>query len=485
MKGFFYPLILIFLYLFTGIGYCQPGDAVYASSQTNDNPHGGISSASVDNPQNAITNTISNTSDASFKKPNSKLTTLKATALSIATGSAAAWIQLAFVSTPTDAVVPANTTVYIKATTTAAGLLGLVGGAGLTFTAYSSNTGTLNPVTLAFAPRIYYTADGNIYFAVKPTANFKSIRITLTAGAVLGDGSADIFYAFYGPNQTNDSNPFAYLLTDCGLPNVTSTAFSGITIGSVSVTNPGNSIDADVNTASAYNTAGASVAGHIIQTFHFNGNSNSGDAVRVIFSKGSALVNVDVGKAVTIQGYNGVNSVGISKPLSSLLDADLLGLLTSGNSVVTSYFAPKDNNNASVIFDRVTLDFDLGLLGVSLNGNGLNVFDVRRVPDVPTSSDATACTNVGTINLAATTVQTAITGIGNFTYKWYNAVRQGTLLSTLVGQLPYVVTELTTVGKKDYYVDITKSGCTVPSGRTKVTVNTVNPPVVPPVALVP
>ncbi|MFC6194176.1 hypothetical protein ACFP1I_21355 [Dyadobacter subterraneus] len=471
--------------MLSGVGYCQPSDAVYASSQTNDNPHGGISSANVDNPQNAITNTISNTSDASFKKPNTKFTTLKATASSIATGNAAAWIQLAFVSTPTDVAVPANTTVYIKATTAAAGLLGLVGGGGLTFTAYSSNTGNNNPVTLAATPKVYYTADGNIYFAVKPTANFKSIRITLTAGAVLGDGSVDIFYAFYGPNQANDSNPFPSNIADCGLPNVTSTAFSGITIGSVSIANPGNSIDTDVNTASAYNTAGASVAGHIIQTFHFNGNSNSGDAVRVIFSKGSNLVNVDVGKAVTIQGYNGGTAVGKSKLLNSLLDVDLLGLLTSSSTAVTSYFAPKDDNNAPVIFDRVTLDFDLGLLGISLNGNGLNVFDVRRVPDVPSASDVTACTNVGTINLAATTAQTTITGIGNFTYTWYNAVRQGTLLSTLVGQLPYVVTGLTTVGKKDYYVDITKSGCTVPSGRTKVTVNTVNPPVTPPVALVP
>ncbi len=44
--------------------------------------------------------------------------------------------------------------------------------------------------------------------------------------------------------------------------------------------------------------------------------------------------------------------------------------------------------------------------------------------------------------------QTAINGIGNFTYTWYNAVRQGTLLGTLVGQVAYVVTGLTTVGTK-------------------------------------
>ncbi|MCF0058164.1 hypothetical protein [Dyadobacter sp. CY356] len=485
MNRLLYPLIFTFILLLRGVGYCQPADAVYANSQTNDNPNAGISSSSVTNPQNALTNTISNTTDASFKKPNSKFTTLKATALSTVTGSASAWIQLAFVSSPTDVAVPANTTVYVKSTTTAAGLLGLVGGAGLTFTAYASNTGNASPVALAGTPKIYYTADGNIYFAVKPTSNFKSIRITLAAGAVLGDGSVDIFYAFYGPNQSNDTNPFPFSIADCGLPNVTSTAFSGITVGSVAIVNPGNSIDTDVSTGSAYNSVGANIAGHMIQTFHFNGNSNSGDAVRVVFSKGSALANIDVGKAVTIQAYSGGNSVGKLRLLSSLLDADLLGLLTTGNTAITSYFAPKDDSNAPVIFDRVILDFDLGLLGISLNGNGLNVFDVRRVPDAPTTSDVTACTNVGTINLAATTIQNSIAGIGNFTYTWYNAVRQGTLLGTLVGQIPFVATGLTTVGTKQYYVDITKSGCTVPSGRTRVTVNTVNPPIVPPIALVP
>lgn len=478
MNRLLYPLILIFLCLLNGVGYSQPSDAVYANSQTNGGTIPEVivlgqsvatGSISIPIPTNAISNSVNG-----LLKPNNAGTHMSAYSTA---GVASVWLQLAF---PAD--VAANKTVYIKVATTALALLG----GGVAITAYSTATGTGSPVSLGSStPITYYTGDGNAYLAIKPTNTFRSIRILLTSPIALGTNNLDVFFAFYGPNQTNDTNPFPSSVADCGLPNVTSTAFSGITLGSVSVTNPGNSIDTDVNTASAYNTAGASVAGHIIQTFYFNGNSNSGDAVRVVFSKGSALVNVDVGKAVTIQGYNGSSSVGMSKPLSSLLDADLLGLLTTGNTVVTSYFAPKDNNNSSVIFDRVTLDFDLGLLGVSLNGNGLNVFDVRRVPDVPTATDATACTNVGTINLAATTAQTAINGIGNFTYTWYNAVRQGTLLSTLVGQVAYVVTGLTTVGKKEYYVDITKAGCTVPSGRTKVTVNTILPPVSPPVALTP
>lgn len=480
MNRFFYPLIFIFLCLLNEVGHSQPSDAVYANSQTSDGTfpeilitHIPTGSFTITNPGNAV---ASGTTGQT--KPSNAGTHMS---VSSTAGVATAWLQMAF---PND--VAANKTVYIKV---AAAAIALLGG-GITVTAYSTATGTASPVSLASAtPITYYTADGNAYMAIKPTGTFRSIRVLLTSPIALGTNNLDIFFAFYGPNQTNDSNPFPSSVADCGLPNVTSTAFSGITVGSVTVANPGNSIDTDVSTASAYNTAIASVAGHIIQTFYFNGNSNSGDAVRVIFSKGSALANIDVGKAVTIQGYNGGNAagnaVGKSKLLSSLLDADLLGLLTSGSTAVTSYFAPRDDNNLPVIFDRVTLDFDLGLLGISLIGNGLNVFDVRRVPDVPTASNVTACTNIGTVNLAATTAQTSIANIGSFTYTWYNAVRQGTLLSTLVGQLPYLVSGLTTVGQKDFYVDITKSGCTVPSGRTKVTVNTINPPTTPPVALVP
>ncbi|WP_159468231.1 hypothetical protein [Dyadobacter sp. 3J3] len=449
---------------------------MYANSQTNGGTfpeipitHIPTGSFIITNPANAVAS-----GSTGQTKPVNAGTRLS---VSSTAGVATAWLQMAF---PSD--VAANKTVYVKVGT---GAIALLGG-GISLQVYATATGTGSTVNLENStPVTYYTADGNAYMAIKPTGAFRSVRILLTSPLALGTNNLDVFYVFYGPNQSNDTNPFPFNIADCGLPNVTATAFSGLTLGSVTIANPGNAIDTDVITGSAYNTAGVSVSGHIIQTFYFNGNSNSGDAVRVIFSKGSALVNIDVGKAVKIQGYNGSNAVGISRPLSSLLDVDLLGLLTSGSTAVTSYFAPKDISNSSVVFDRVTLDFDLGLLGVSLNGNGLNVFDVRRVPDAPTASDVMACTNVGTINLAATTVQSNIANIGDFTYTWYNAVRQGTLLGALVGQIPFLATDLTTVAKKEYYVDITKSGCTVPSGRTRVTVNTINPPIVPPIALVP
>ncbi|WP_285544438.1 hypothetical protein [Dyadobacter frigoris] len=478
--------------MLNGVGYCQPSDAVYASSQTNGNPHAGISSASVDNPQNAITNTISNTTDASFTKPNAKFTTLKATALSTLTGSASAWIQLAFVSTPTDAVVPANTTVYVKATTTAAGLLGLVGGAGLTFTAYSTNTGTANPVTIAAAPKIYYTADGNIYFAVKPTANFKSIRITLAAGAVLGDGSVDIYYAFYGPGATNDTNPFPFNVADCGLPNVDETESSGA-VTLASFVSPGSAIDNSLTSATAFSIT-ASIAGTMKQTFYFNGLSNAGDAVRIIFSKGSAsaLASIDIGSSLTIQAFNGAAFVGTATPFNELLSLNLLSstLLGTSTNSITAYLTPKDAGGNPAVFDRVVVTFNVtaSLLGSLLSGsaNGFNIFDVRRVPIAPASSNITACTNIGIATLAASTTQSAIQNIGSFTYKWYSVLAGG----SGTGGQNLALTGLTAVGQSSYYVDIQKSGCESsstgsPSSRTKVTVNVVNPPVTPSVALTP
>ena len=149
--------------------------------------------------------------------------------------------------------------------------------------------------------------------------------------------------------------------------------------------------------------------------------------------------------------------------------------------MVTEYMAPRTNSNISVTFDRVVVELDIGLLGVGLGSNGLNILDIRRVPDVPSVTSATACTNIGKIGVLASTVQQSLT---TFTYKWYSVLRGGDVLTALVGDNPLII-GLTTVGQSNYYVDIIKSGCSVPSGRPKVTVNTDNPPVAPPVALVP
>lgn len=455
------------------ISYGQPADAVYAGSQTN----GGVvptalglstGSFSVTNPDNSkSTNGV---------KPNNAGTHLSVASVA---GVAAAWVQLAFAAQSATAI-DANTTVYIKTTSSVLGLLGLVGGAGLTVQAYSDASGIGNPVTSS-TPQSYYTADGGLYIAITPSANFRSIRINLASGGLLGSGDVDIYFAFFGKTANNTSNPFPYSVADCGLPNVSTIEYIG---AGFTIASPSNAIDGSTVTASAFNTTGLLSIGTMSQTFYFNGTSNSSDAVKLLFSRGSGttLVSVNLGSGISIQAYNGDTPVGSSSLFSALVDADLLGLLNTGTTLVTAYFAPK-NGTIPVIFDRVKVSFSLGL-GISVNGNGLNIYDIRRVPDVPIAPDVTACTNIGKINLAALTPQESITNIGNFTYTWYNTIRDGSILTNLIGKTP-LVNGLTSVGQSYYYVDITKSGCSIPSGRKEVMVTVVNPPVIPAVALKP
>lgn len=468
MKGAFYLIIFVILIgVLNEVALCQPSNAVYANSQTNGGSNGTIGSFDVANPGNAI-NTVTNV------EPNANYARLTA---SSTVGTATAWLQLAF-----PASVSGNSTVYIKTTATAIALLG----GGVSIGAYTTATGTGTSVAQAYAaPKTYYTGDGNVYMAVTPTGSFQSIRITLTSPLALGTNTFDVFYAFYGPTAGNDSNPFPFNVADCGLPNVSTTGSSGITIGSFGVSSPGNAIDGDASsTASSFYATGLSVlSGHIFQTFFFNGTSNSADAVKIVLAKNGAFTAVSLAGSIKVQGYNGATAVGTSQLFSALLDVDLLNLLSTNNNKVTAYFAPKDASNNSVIFDRVTVDLDLGLLGVALGSNGLSIFDIRRVPDVPASPDLSVCSNIATAALSALTVQESLSGIGTFTYKWYDALRDGSLLNTGKN---YLVSGLSIAGQvKNYYVDIQKSGCVTPSGRKKVNVTIINPPISPGVALTP
>ena len=462
MKKVFYTLVLPILCLLYGVAYCQPVGLIYANSATGGGSYGGSGEYEVINPSNAV----SQTSLTDYTRLYAKNSTLS---------EATAFLQMTF---PTS--VPANSTIYVKTTLSAMSLLLAGGGVSIS---YATTAGTVN--VNASDLKTYYTGDGNIYFSIKLANVLQSLKITAKASGVLaGSITLDIFYAFYGSEVSNDSYPFSANVSDCGSANYTTFSTSGLTLGSFGVNNPGGAIDQfETTTNSSFYATGLSlITGKIAQTFYFNGISNASDAVRIVFSQSASLVAVNLAKSVTLTAYKGTNKVGESQSLFALLDVDLLGLLGQSESPsVVAYMAPKNSSNVSVTFDRIVVELDIGALGVGLGNNGLNIMDVRRVPDVPVTTNVTACTNLGKVSLLASTVQQNVT---SFTYTWYSALRGGTLLSALSGNNP-LLSGLISTGQSNYYVDITKSGCTVPSGRTKVTVTTVNPPVSPPVALTP
>jgi len=468
MKRIFYLFVLPVLFSLCSIGYSQPIGLIYANGAT--------SGGTFDRVLGTPTGDYSITGPLNAVNQSSLTDFTRLYAQNNATATATAFVQLTF---PT--AVPANSTIFVKTTLSAMSLLLAGGGVSISYINGSNATVSVS----ASDYKTYYTGDGNIYFSIKPTAVLQSLKITATSNAVLGGNiTLDIFYAFYGSDPANESYPFSPNVADCGSPNYTTFSTSGLTVGSFGVSNPGAAIDQNETTtmSSFYANGLTLLTGKIAQSFYFNGISNSADAVRIVFSRSPSLVAVDLAKSITVTAYKGANKVGESQTLFALLDADLLGLLGQSSApYVTTYMAPKNSANISVAFDRVVVELDIGLLGVGLGSNGLNILDIRRVPDIPSGTNPTACTNIGTVTVLASTVQQSVT---TFTYKWYNALRGGTLLNTLVGSSP-LITGLTSVGQSNYYVDITKTGCSVPSGRTKVTVNTINAPVTPPIALVP
>ncbi|KAA0993810.1 immunoglobulin domain-containing protein [Dyadobacter aurulentus] len=431
----------------------QPDGAVYAT----ETPVPGTDGGSVANPANAAN---------SSKNSAAELTASKAL-LGSATSCS---LQLFFTSTVNYGAANPKT-VYFRINSNSSAY---ANGA-ITITAHNSQGNSVGLVGTGY--KTYYAPDGYILIGVTPSASFKSVKLTVASPVLAGTYSANVYFAFYGPGASNSSNPYPFNAADCGRPNGTSIGYSDIILTAFDVSTPAGAIDENLDSKSSFVSNGLPLfGGHIKQTFYFNGKSNPDDVVRLTLSQGGSFLKVNLGSSLTLRAYNGENEVGTVKVLESVLDAALLTSFAN-NSNITFYFVPKSADGSSFVFDRIELDLNIALLGLGLGANGINVHDVRRVPDGINAPDVVACTNLGEITLSAQALQASINGIGNFKYAWYSEQNDGNLLS-VNATLPLL--GLTTTGKKTYYVEAAKSGdgCTA-SPRKKVTVNVQTAPASP------
>jgi hypothetical protein len=461
---------LVLVFAIAGRLLGQPANAVYADKQTNDGVAAGFGLTG----SFSVTGADNVRSTEAIPKPNNSFATLTATSTA---GISSAWVQLEFPSEVTSSV-GSPTTVYLRTSNNNSTLLG----GRLAVTAYDKNNNSVGVVSSAFST--YYLPDGTVFIAISPTATFKFVRVTVSSPVALGSNSLQVYYGFYGPAASNTSNPYPFNVVDCGQPNVTTKDHSGLTLGTFEVHNAWEAIDESLTSKSSFISTGAALlGGHIKQTFFFNGVSNPSDAVRVILSQSGSFLSANVAASITLQAYNGNSSVGTSKLINNLLDVQLLNLLGGNDSAITFYFAPKDGSGNSVVFDRVEIDLNIAGLGVGLGANGINIHDVRRSPDAANASDASACSNIGTVSLSALSSQFNISGIGSFSYAWYADIRLGTPLSS---QQSWTAQGLSTPGQVAYYVETQKSGAgCIASTRKKVTITVTAPPSSPSVALVP
>jgi hypothetical protein len=312
--------------------------------------------------------------------------------------------------------------------------------------------------------------------------SFKYVRITLTS-AILQTKEIKVYSAFYGPQATNSTNPYPFNSADCGLPNVTTITSSGLTLlGSNNIQNPERAIDQDP-TSSTYSTFSISGVntGSLKQIFHFNGDANAGDGVKIVMAKGSSLLDVELLKKITVQAYSSNTLVGNAALVDDLLALDLLGLFRQ-DSKVDVYFTPSNNNpSIPLTFDRVEIAVNINGLGIS-TGTPLHIYDVRRVPETPIEKDTIPhCDNLGALNISALSNQESILPDG-LTFRWYEQSLGG--VPTAIGKIlsPF---GLTAPVIKDYYAETIKTGCTTtsPSARRKVTVKLLKAPLTPPIDL--
>ena len=300
--------------------------------------------------------------------------------------------------------------------------------------------------------RVVQDAAGNFYFAVKPTSSYNRIRLTNIPGGALLLGTVktlDVFGAYTVPAAAN-----------CGSPTFTSFDGSGISLDILNlgggVSNPGNAIDGNLNTASNINLGVLSVAASLQQNIIFEGSSQATDVAIVRLGVNSSLVNVGLLDNIEFIASN-QGTVVATSPAGSLLSLDLLGLLQS-SQVVNIPFAPGQP------FDQISVRVT-SLLGVNV-AQGVSLFEVFRAPAAPVNTTAAT-----TICSGQSTVLTATTNPGN-ELLWYSSLSSTTPLvitpeGTGVSAGPLTATTT-------FFVAARKVGCTEESARTAITI-TVNP----------
>ncbi|MGC4039307.1 MAG: gliding motility-associated C-terminal domain-containing protein [Flavobacterium sp.] len=307
--------------------------------------------------------------------------------------------------------------------------------------------------------RIVVNANNDYFIAITPSQPYKSIKLTNRVGSLIGLGNTkrlDVYGAFY--IGTPDV---------CGGASYTSFDGSGLNLdllglGGAGVTNPNYVLDTNPNNFSRLSMGILSVAGSIEQTVYFDGTSQPTDQFFVKLKVDPSLLALGVANNINIVAANGPTIVQTAN-LNSLLNLDLLTLLQGGQAV-TIPFSP----NATV--NRVTVRYN-SLLNVQLT-QSLDLYGITRAPSQPTITDA--FTLNPTICAGSTASLVAQTGTGT-ELVWYSQPTGGTPVATVNSGQAFVTPALTQ--NTSYYVAARKSGCTEESMRIRVDVTVISLPI--------
>jgi len=460
---------LIAITLLSIKSYAQ--NRIYATQQTSTGNYvsatgcgllglGGCNEATVDNAANATS------SDNTFARVKSRA------GLAAGLGSYQGEIELRFGSTLT-----AGTTSYIRINSSNPDLLNtLLGGnlgnvltnvvgsvalgnryfeVGARMGAGSVNNVTSGNSSNPFATeviKVIKDANGYFYVAITPTAAYDRVYLKDFTNAVLGLGAnsyTDVYYAFYGSGTDPCAQAFATSYEGTGL------TVDLLGLGKAGVTDMERVIDSDPNNFSQISLGALGVAGTISQEVYFETLSRPGDEFNVKILTSPALLNASLLNNITLRAYNGATLV-YTEQVSNLLNADLLGLLSSGQPAALP-FSPGQP------FDRVKITLS-SLLNASLTQT-FNLYAIARSAGRPTFT--APASNTVPICSGATAALSATTLPAN-ELRWYDVATGGTVLATVPATGVFTTPALT--ANKTYYVAARTIGCTEESLRVPVNV---------------
>lgn len=396
--------------------------------------------------------------------------------LALGLGAYSGYVELEYAT-----VLPANTTSYIKIETDdnllpalLGGSLGtllsnvlgtvLIGNQEFTVQAKNGNSVILqgdSQDTGEFATerlKIVTDETGDFFIAITPSQPYNRIRLRNRIGSLLGlfnTKELGVYDSFHVSDPDN-----------CGYASYTSFSGDGLNLdllglGGAGVTNPQNVLDSNPNSFSKLSLGILGVAASIQQTVYFDGLSETTDEFNIRLKVDPSLLALGVANNIQIIAYNGPAIVD-SRSLNTLLNLDLLTLL-QGNQIASIPFAP----NAPA--DRITIRYS-SLLNLQLT-QSLDLYDIVRVPKVPTITDPFTLNPIVCSGSTASLIAT--TAAGN-QIRWYNVAQGGVALGTVNSGQPFTTTPLN--GNTTFYVAAAKIGCTEESRRVAVNVQVINVP---------
>ncbi|WP_163396731.1 hypothetical protein [Flavobacterium limi] len=217
-----------------------------------------------------------------------------------------------------------------------------------------------------------------------------------------------------------------------------------------SFTNPGGSVDTNVNTFTRLSTVAGLLGTFVEQVVTFPTTGQIGDIIDVELELPGGLADVSLLGGVSLGTHNGATDNNDRRFLTnSLLSLQLL----SGNRFKASFTATATFNKVEIrLGGLVTLLTNLDIYGASY-----------RFKDAVVTGAVSPICSGQTASLAATS------SVAGETFKWYDAASSGTELSPISTYTTPALTATTT-----YYLEATRDGTCVNSVRQPVTV-TVSP----------